>query len=72
MFNYKLIYCTYYEYFHFIGGVFGLYDGRMDSLVTSCAMGTSEVHYWGDLNDSLLNFRSDSPGYTSLSTRKIT
>ena len=26
-------------------------------------MVTSEVHYWGDLNDSLLNFRSDSPGY---------
>ena len=35
----------YYEHFHFIGGVFGLYDGRMDSLVRSCAMGTNEVHY---------------------------
>ena len=46
-----------------IGGVFGLYDGRMDPLVTSCAMGTNEVHYWGDLNDSFLNFRSDSLGY---------
>ena len=63
MFNYKLIYCIYYEYFHFIGGVFGLYDGRMDPLVTSCALGTNEVHYWGNLDDSLLNFRSDSPGY---------
>ena len=41
----------YYEHFHFIGGVFGLYDGRMDSLVRSCAMGTNEVYYWGDLND---------------------
>lgn len=33
------------------GGVFGLYDGRMDPLVTSCAVGTNEVHYWEDLND---------------------
>jgi len=35
----------------YTGGVFGLYDGRMDPLVTSCVMGTNEVHYWGDFND---------------------
>ena len=40
-----------YEYFPVVGGVFGLYDGRVGPLVTSCAMGTNEVHYWGDVND---------------------
>jgi len=35
------------EYFPFVGGVFGLYDGRMDPLVTSSAVGSNEVHYWG-------------------------
>ena len=50
--NYQLqVHLLYYEYFHFIGGVFGLNDGRMDTLVTSYALGTNEVHYWGDLND---------------------
>jgi len=45
------VHLLYYEYFPFVGGVFGLYDGRMDPLVRSCVMGTNEVHYWGDLND---------------------
>ncbi|KAM7431841.1 hypothetical protein ABFA07_017653 [Porites harrisoni] len=35
------------------GGVFGLYDGRMDSLITQSAEGTNQVFYWGDINDSL-------------------
>ena len=39
--------------FYFSGGVFGLYDGRMDSLITQSAEGTKQVFYWGDINDSL-------------------
>ncbi|CAH3192613.1 unnamed protein product, partial [Porites evermanni] len=35
------------------GGVFGLYDGRMDSLITQSAEGTKQVFYWGDINDFL-------------------
>jgi len=37
------------------GGVFGLYDGRMDSLITSLhsAKGTNQVVRWGDINDPL-------------------
>ncbi|XP_073256234.1 uncharacterized protein [Porites lutea] len=35
------------------GGVFGLYDGRMDSLITQSPEGTKQVFYWGDINDSL-------------------
>jgi len=50
--NFQLqVHLLYFEYFPFVGGVFGLYDGRMDPLVRSCAMGTDEVHYWGDFND---------------------
>lgn len=48
------VYLLYYEYFYLIGGVFGLYDGRMDLLVISCVMGINEVYYWGDLNDFVL------------------
>ncbi|KAJ7384352.1 hypothetical protein OS493_022465, partial [Desmophyllum pertusum] len=33
------------------GGVFGLYDGRMDPLITSSAIATNEVLYWRDVND---------------------
>ncbi|CAH3184217.1 unnamed protein product, partial [Porites lobata] len=35
------------------GGVFGLYDGRMDSLITQSEEGTKQVFYWGDINDPL-------------------
>ena len=40
-------------FFCFLGGVFGLYDGRMDSLITQSAERTNHVSYWGDINDSL-------------------
>ena len=35
--------------------VFGLYDGRMDSLITGLqsAEGIKQVSYWGDINDPL-------------------
>ncbi|KAL9964244.1 hypothetical protein ACROYT_G027857 [Oculina patagonica] len=33
------------------GGVFGLYDGRMDPLITSSALETSKVLCWEDVND---------------------
>ena len=33
--------------------VFGLYDGRMDSLITQSAEGTKQVFHWGDINDPL-------------------
>ena len=39
--------------FFFLGGVFGLYDGRMDSLITQSVEGTKQVFYWGDINDPL-------------------
>ncbi|KAM7432045.1 hypothetical protein ABFA07_017465 [Porites harrisoni] len=35
------------------GGVFGLYDGRMDSLITQSEEGTKQVFYWGNINDPL-------------------
>ncbi|KAL9964240.1 hypothetical protein ACROYT_G027853 [Oculina patagonica] len=38
-------------HFWFCGGVFGLYDGRMDPLITSSALDTSNVLCWGDVND---------------------
>ena len=39
----------------FLGGVFGLYDGRMDSLITNLhsAKGTNQVLRWGDISDPL-------------------
>ena len=40
-------------FFSFLGGVFGLYDGRMDSLITQSAEGTKQVFHWGDINDPL-------------------
>ena len=40
-------------FFSFLGGVFGLYDGRMDSLITQSAEGTNLVFLGGDINDSL-------------------
>ena len=40
-------------FFSFLGGVFGLYDGRMDSLITPSAEGTKQVFYWGNINDPL-------------------
>ena len=35
--------------------MFGLYDGRMDSLITGLqsAEGIKQVSYWGDINDPL-------------------
>ena len=41
------------SFFSFLGGVFGLYDGRMDSLITQSVEGTKQVSYWGDINDPL-------------------
>ena len=41
------------SFFFFLGGVFGLYDGRMDSLITQSVEGTKQVFYWGDINDPL-------------------
>ena len=32
-------------FFSFLGGVFGLYDGRMDSLITQSTEGTKQVFY---------------------------
>ena len=40
-------------FFSFLGGVFGLYDGRMDSMITQSVEGTKQVFYWGDINDPL-------------------
>ena len=41
------------SFFSFLGGVFGLYDGRMDLLITQSLEGTKQVFYWGDINDPL-------------------
>ena len=40
-------------FFSFLGGVFGLYDGRMDSLITQSVEGTKQVFWGGDINDPL-------------------
>ena len=40
-------------FFSFLGGVFGLYDGRMDSLISQSAEGTKQDFYWGDINNPL-------------------
>ena len=37
--------------FPFVGGVFGLFDGRMDPLFASCTTSTNEILCWGDVND---------------------
>ena len=38
-----------------LGGVVGLYDGRMDSLITGLqsSEGIKQVSYWEDINDPL-------------------
>lgn len=38
-----------------LGGVVGLYDGRMDSLITGLqsSEGIKQVSYWKDINDPL-------------------
>ena len=35
------------------GGVFGLYDGRMDPLVTRPALGINDVVCWESANDPM-------------------
>ena len=45
----------FFFFFFFVGGTFGLFDGRIDSLLTS-SQGTqcnNEILCWGDINDPL-------------------
>ena len=51
----RLFYASYSLLLFFAGGLFGLYDGRMEPLfaTSKSVESTNQVLWWGDINDPI-------------------